>query len=82
MERDQEIIQLEKDVQTLNDVMVDLALLTDAQSFKITCIEDNIESSKIATKAATKEIIKANKHTKKSKTKYLLGVVTGCLLKN
>lgn len=63
-ERNKELDNITKDVETINQIYKDLAILVEEQGCHINTIADNIESSLVETQGAVKELDKASKKQK------------------
>ena len=63
-ERNKELDNITKDVETINQIYKDLAILVDEQGSHINTISDNIESSLVETQGAVIELEKASKRQK------------------
>tara|TARA_Y100000389_G_C17075820_1_gene324242 strand:+ start:158 stop:427 length:270 start_codon:yes stop_codon:yes gene_type:complete len=63
-ERNKEMEQISKDVEAVNQIYKDLAILIEEQGYHLNTIADNIESSLVETQGAVKELEKASKRQK------------------
>lgn len=75
--RKENIEQINREVQEINNMFVDLNYYVSSQQDNLDLIDDNISKSKIKVNDASKELEKADKYQKKGrklKTKILTGV--------
>tara|TARA_Y100000591_G_scaffold201112_1_gene173962 strand:+ start:142 stop:399 length:258 start_codon:yes stop_codon:yes gene_type:complete len=63
-ERNREMEKVAKDVEAVNDIYKDLAILVQEQGYQINTIADNIECSLQETQGAVVELEKASKRQK------------------
>lgn len=63
-ERNREMGNIAKEVEIINEIYKDLAILVEEQGCHINTISDNIESSLVETRGAVKELEKASKKQK------------------
>ena len=65
-ERVQQLNNIAKDVEAINEIYKDIALLIEDQGFQINTISDNIEQSACLTEQALQEVKKAQKRQNKT----------------